>query len=412
MSSTSKLRAVIHHEYVTIVKQPSFWITMLAIPLLMGVIGLLVYLGHSSSEAHIKATADSMKTVAIVDESGLVNKAVIQGAGLTLSQPNTVDALKNEVRAQKRDGLIVYPKNLATSKKYTLYLGSNDLTKMSSATSLANTLLKTSLFLPLGSADVIALAQNGASSDVVMYKDGAVSGGLNDYIAPGLFVILFYIVFAFSISFMLSSVSEEKENRSMEMVLTYVKPRTLILGKLLVVTLVTLTQIAFFTAIGLITLGIMHYFGTAMTLPFGIDIAKISLQPLPLFFGAAYLIIGFLMYAGFMTATAAAAPSAREANSFSSVFIIGAFVPFYFISLIATDPNNPIVHFVTFFPLTSPIVALVRNTVGNMGALEAWSALGVMTIFMILSIWIAVRAFKLGALEFSQTIKLSALFNR
>ena len=147
-------------------------------------------------------------------------------------------------------------------------------------------------------------------------------------------------------------------------------------------------------------------------MPFGIDFAKIVFDPLAIFFGAAFLIVGFLMFAGFMTATAAAAPSSKEANSFSAVFYIGAFVPFYFIMLIVTNPGNPVVSFLTFFPLTSPVVTLIRNTVGNMGTLESLAALAVMTLFMFISIWVAVRAFKLGALEFSQTIKLSNLFKR
>ena len=118
------------------------------------------------------------------------------------------------------------------------------------------------------------------------------------------------------------------------------------------------------------------------------------------------------MYAGFMTATAAITPSAKEANSFSGIFFIGAFVPFYFIYMIATDPGNKVVETLTYFPLTSPVVSLIRNTVGNFGPFEGWIALAVMVAFMMMSVWIAVRAFKLGALEFSQTIKISQLFKK
>jgi len=118
------------------------------------------------------------------------------------------------------------------------------------------------------------------------------------------------------------------------------------------------------------------------------------------------------MFAGFMTTVAAIAPSAKEANNFSSVFYIGAFIPFYFIVMLVTDPKNPISTFLTYFPLTSPVVTLVRNTVGNMDPLMAWTALATMTLFMMLSIWIAVRAFRLGALEFAQTVRLSTLFTR
>lgn len=408
----SKLRSVIRHEYLTIVKQPSFWIVMIAIPAVIAAVFFLVFLGNSSSESRIKEVTENLKNVAMVDQSGLLNKDVIQSAELKLSPASDIDSLKEEVRTGEREALVVYPENLEKTRTYSLYLSSNDLTQLSSVSSLADSLLQTSLFLPLGSAEVIALAQQGASSDVTIYKDGEVSGGFNEYIAPGIFVVLFYIIFAFSVGYMLTSVSEEKENRSMEMVLTYVKPKTLIIGKLLAVSLVTLTQIAFFGLMGLIGLLIANQMGNAITLPLGLDLTKITLDPLTVFFGAAFLVVGFLMYAGFMTATAAAAPSSKEANSFSTVFFIGAFVPFYFVTLLATDPENPIVRFLTFFPLTSPVVTLIRNTVGNLGAAEGWLALAVMTFFMVVSIWIAIRAFKLGALEFSQTINLSKLFKK
>lgn len=408
----SKLSTVIRHEYLTIVKQPSFWILMTAIPLLIAAIAFLSIAGNQSSQSRIQEVANELKDVAIIDESGLINKEVVGSAELSLSPVSEKDATIEQVRNGEKDALIVYPATLKEDRTYKLFLSSNDLTKLSGVSSLADNLLQTSLFLPLGSAEVIALAQQGASADTTIYENGELTGGFNEYIAPGIFVVLFYIIFAFSISYMLTSVSEEKENRSMEMVLTYVEPRTLIVGKLLAVSLVTLTQIAFFALLGLVTLFIMQQAGTAVALPFGIDLAKIIFDPMAIFFGAAYLIVGFLMYAGFMTATAAAAPSAKEANSFSAVFFIGAFIPFYFIVMLITDPHNPVVQFLTYFPLTSPVVSLIRNTVGSLGPIEAWATLGVMALFMALSIWVAVRAFKLGALEFSQTIKLSKLFKR
>lgn len=260
----------------------------------------------------------------------------------------------------------------------------------------------------------MALAQDGASSQVTMYRDGEETAGFNEFIAPGIFVLLFYVIFAFSISYMLTSISEEKENRSIEMVLTYVKPRTLIVGKLLGVSLVTLTQIAFFTVLAVIGYMILQQTSASGTvaLPAGINLAEITVNFWPIFFGFCFLVVGFLMFAGFMTATAAAAPSSKEANNFSAVFFIGAFIPFYFVMMLVTDPENPIVKFLTFFPLTSPVVVLIRNTVGNMGLIESWLALIAMTLFMMLSIWVAVKAFRLGALEFGSTIKLSKLFKK
>jgi ABC-2 type transport system permease protein len=211
---------------------------------------------------------------------------------------------------------------------------------------------------------------------------------------------------------MLTSVSEEKENRSMEMVLTYVEPRNLIVGKLLAVILVTLTQVVFFVLMAAVIYVVALLLGNALTLPAGIDLQKIIFDPVAIFFATGFLVVGFLMFAGFMTATGAIAPSIKEANSFSAVFYVGAFIPFYFIMMILTDPENPITKFITFFPITSPVVALARNAVGNMSMLEATLALMVMTIFMIISIWIAVRAFSLGALEYANVVKLRRLLKK
>ena len=408
----SKLQSVIRHEYLTIVRQPSFWIVMIAIPLLLGGIFGLTFLGNQSSANRIEELSKDLKNVAIVDNSGLINKDVVTAHKLTLSPAAQTETLREQVQNGKKDGLIVFPADLKKAGSYQIYLSTNNLTQTSTVSALGDTILRTSLYLPLGSAEVIALAQNGASATITVYENGKESAGINGYIAPGLFIILFYIIFAFSVSYMLTSVSEEKENRSMEMVLTYVKPRTLIVGKLLAVSLVSLTQVLFFALLAVIAYIVMRQTGNAIALPFGIDFAKVVFEPMTMFFGLAFLVVGFLMYAGLMTATAAAAPSTKEANSFSSVFFIGAFIPFYFVMMIATDPNNPIVNFITYFPLTSPVVNLVRNTVDNLGPLQSWVSLAVMTGFMLLSIWIAIRAFKLGALEFNQTIKLSKLFKK
>lgn len=410
----AKLSSVVRHEYLTIVKQPSFWIAMIAIPVLIGVVIAIGIIGNKASEDRINDLAKDLKNVVIVDESGLISHDVVSGAGLTMKPASEADALREEVRQGEREALVVYPKTITEDRTYRIYLSGNDLTKMGGVSTLADNILKTSVFLPLKSPSIIALAQNGASSQITSFKDGEETAGFNEYVAPGIFVLLFYIIFAFSISYMLTSVSEEKENRSMEMVLTYVKPRTLIVGKLLGVSLVTLTQIAFFALLAVVGFVVLQQSsGTGgVALPMGLDIAKVTVDFWPIFFGLAFLIVGFLMFAGYMTATAAAAPSSKEANNFSAVFFIGASIPFYFLMLMVTSPESPIVKFLTFFPLTSPVVALIRNTVGNMSLLESWLALGVMTFFMVVSIWIAVKAFRLGALEFGSTIKLSKLFKK
>ena len=407
----NNLRTVIRHEYLTIVRQPSFWIIMVAIPVVVAAVIGLSYFGGKSSSERLEKVASELKDVSVIDQSGLINRDIVTSGGLEFADSSQLGALKDQVRQDKKEALIVYPKNLATSQQYQVYVSSTDFTISGSVADLAGSLLQSSLYAPLGSAEVIALAQGGGHAELTTYENGQVSPGFNAYVVPGLFVVLFYIIFAFSISYMLTSVAEEKENRSMEMVLTYVRPRSLIIGKLIAVTLVTLTQVAFFTVLALIGyFAVRSLDSSLLSLPAGIDLSKLVFDPVSIFFSASFLIVGFLMFAGFMTATAAATPGPKEANSFSAVFFIGAFAPFYLVMMILTDPENPITQFVTFFPLTSPVVTLLRNTVGNMSLVESSLALAVMTVFMVLTIMLAVRLFRLGALEFSSRLSLKSLF--
>lgn len=406
----SKLGIVTKHEYLTIVKRPSFWIVMLAIPLLIAVIQVIAYIGATQSEQRIEELSKELTNVAIIDESGLINQGVVQSTGLSVSDPSSFETIREEVRTGSKNALIVYPANIQESKQYQIYLSTNDFTQSGSVNSLGDTLLRTSLYAPLGSTKIIALAQNGGEAQITTYRDGRETAGINEYVIPGLIVVLFFMIFFFSVGYMLSSVAEEKENRSMEMVLTYVHSKTLIIGKLLAVILVTLTQLTFFALLILAAFAVFTLLGNSLSLPAGIELSKVVFDPIRIFFGLGFLFAGFMMYAGFMTITAAAAPTAREANSFSGIFFIGAFSPLWILMLILTDPSNPMTKFATFFPLTSPATSLLRNAVGNMSVAESALALAVMTLFAIMSIWTAVKVFKLGALEFSSRIKLKSLF--
>lgn len=408
----NKLRTVIRHEYLTIVKQPSFWIVMVAMPLFIGMIFALSYFGNKSSEDRFEEVAKDLKNVTIVDQSGLISTDVVKGAGLTMADPSQKDALREQVRDGKKEALIVYPADLKQSRTYQIYLSTDDITKNGSVGSLGDSLLKTSVFAPLKSPEIIVLAQDGAQAQITAYRDGQPTAGINEYVVPGLIVVLFYIIFFFSVGYMLSSVGEEKENRSMEMVLTYVRSKTLIVGKLLAIALVTLTQIAFFGLLGAITLAVFSALGNSIALPGGVDLTKLVFNPESIIFGIGFLLAGFIMFAGFMIITAAAAPSTREANGFASVFYIGAFAPGWILMLIVTDPDNPITKFATFFPLTSPATTLVRNTVGNMSTLESALALAAMALFATLSVALAIRVFRLGALEFSNTVSIKRLLSK
>src|SRR5690606_16309879 len=104
---------------------------------------------------------------------------IVTSGGLEFADSANKDQLKEAVRQDEIEALIVYPQDIETRQQFQFYISSTDLTITSSLTGLADNLLKSSIYAPLGSASVIALAQNGAAAQITTYDEGQESAGFN-----------------------------------------------------------------------------------------------------------------------------------------------------------------------------------------------------------------------------------------
>lgn len=406
----SKLRSVIRHEYLTVVKQKGFWAYMLSMPLIFLFIFLLFGLADRSDNTSLDKVASDLKGVAIVDASGLVIPEIVEASGQTVYPASELNKLRDEVESGDRNGLIYYPENILETRKYDIYVSGVDFIFSTSVSELGGGLLRTSLYAPLGSEDTILLAQLGADGVTTTFANGTTSVGFTRFIVPGIIAAMFIIILMFSIGYILTSIADEKENRSMEMALTYVNPRTLIIGKLLSVVLITLTQLLFFGALAAIAV-LIAVNTSFIRLPANFDITALPIDPVAVGFGLAFLVVGFILFAAFMAFIAVLLPS-KQANNFSALFYILPFVPFWFMWTVLTDPSNPVVQFITYFPVTAPTTSLVRNVVGNISVVESFISLAAMTVTAALVLWLTIRVFPKGALEFQNPLSLRAIFSK
>lgn len=409
MKNNSKLRAVIRHEYLTIVKQPSFWISLIAIPLLTAVIFLISFLTDSSDSKDFDPAKDKL-SVAVIDKSGVIVPEVVRTYNLQIKGTTEQTALENFVKNGELDGLIVFPADLKTTGKYQMFADNTDTDNAPIVTEIGRGVLQQSLLAPLESKELAALAISGGDGSVQSYKNGKPDRAFIEYVVPGAFLILFYVVLIFSVGYALTSVSEEKENRSIEMVLSYVKPRTLIIGKLWGIILVTLTQIAIFAILGLISYFVARALGNDLSLPF--DVSDLTFVPFELLIGFGFLIFGFIFYVALMAMIGAIFPSSKEAGSFSTVFFILPALPFWGIDAITGQASSMYTQILTYFPLTSPTTVMLRNSVGNLGVLEGIISLIILIFATALTVVLAAKAFRLGTLEYSERIKFSSLFKK
>lgn len=406
----SKLRSVIRHEYLTVVKQKGFWAYMITMPVVFLIVFILIGIAGRTENTSLEKIAKDLQNTAVIDASGLVLPEVITAGGQTSYPISEYEALKKEVEEGKRRGLIYYPQDLAETRRYEIYVSGVDFIFSTSLSEMGSALLKNSLYLPIGSEEKIALAQQGADSITTTYANGTTSVGFTRFIVPGAIAAMFFIILMFSIGYILTSIADEKENRSIEMALTYLNPRVLIIGKLIAVVLITITQLLFFAALA--ALAIFIAVSTDfIKLPVNFDLASLPIDPVSVLFGLGFLIVGFILFAAFMALTAVLLP-AKQANNFSAFFYILPFVPSWFMWAVLTDPGNPVVRFITYFPITAPTTSLIRNTVGNISAGEAAISLAIMSVVALIVLWLVIRVFPKGALEFQNPLSLRAIFSK
>lgn len=408
MIKNRKLRSVVRHEFLTIIRQPSFWISLIALPLLIGVIVLIGALTSSSDDADLDDISDLK--IAIVDQSGLINLDIADSYQLNLEENSNVPELIGSVQGGDLDGLIVYPEDLSGTGEYEMFADNTDRPTGGIVSELGRVVLQQSLLTPIESEELAALALTGGQGTIQSFTDGEPERSFQEVIVPGAFLALFYIVLVFSVGYALTSVSEEKENRSIEMVLSYVRPQTLILGKLFAIILVTLTQIVFIAALAAAIYVLVRSLGNNLTLPFGMS--DLTFVPQEIFIGTGFLIFGFIFFVGLMAMMGAIFPSSKEANSFSTVFYFMPAVPFWGFEAITTQPSSIFTQILTYVPLTSPTTVLLRNAAGNINLGEALTSLLVLVVSTFIIVGLAAKAFRLGTLEYTNRIAITSLFRK
>jgi ABC-2 type transport system permease protein len=402
----SSLGTVFQFEFVRTVTKRSFWIRTMAIPIL---IGGLVVLSIFSSKAASKAAKSQAESgafsMAVRDDSHLLNSAVIKAVGAKL----VADRATGIAWAQsgKIDAFFYYP--AAPSKApVEVYAKDDGLVNNGKYQTVASQLLHTSLIQSVGNHERSALLEQAPATTLVTYKDGQETKGFGRVVVPGLFLILFYSVIVLLGNQMLTSTTEEKENRVIEMILTSVSARTVIVGKILALMGLGVIQIA-----AILVPVLVAYFGFRSQLHIQqIDLSTLSFAPWPIITAAAIFTGGLILFTAMLVAIGSAVPTAKEASGFFGFAMVLMFVPIYALGLIVSSPDQMIVRVMSFFPLTAPITLMLRNAVGNLTAADTIIGLVILFASGIVLMGLAIRIFRFGSLEYARKLGLREILTR
>lgn len=398
------LGTVFRFEVIRTLKKKTFWIMAIIFPVAMAAIYAVAFFSGQATEQAALDTQKQKFSFVVTDDSGLINKDILKS--FEASETSDKQATISKVINGSLDAYFYYPKDLS-KEKVEIYAKDAGLFDDSRYQGVANAILQSSVSSTV-SPQQLAVLKGSINYSSTLYKNGALYDGYKELIAPGIFLALFYILIVVFGNQMLASTTEEKENRVIEIILTTIKAKTLILGKILSLLTLALIQVV----IILVPIIIAYvFFRNQLSLP-DLNLNDIPLNPLRIAIGALMFTFSFLLFTGILVAIGAAVPTVKEASGFFGAAMILMFGPLYAVTLFISAPESDLVKFLTFFPLTAPIPLMLRNAVGNLTIPDATIGIAILVVSSIAALALAVRVFRYGALEYSNIVSLKSIFRK
>lgn len=417
----NKILIIIQREFLKRVRTKGFIILTITMPFIMAAL-VFVPLWLSSIEN------DEQQKVAVIDHTGVYAKALKASKSFAFSaQPVITEEMRSE--DSPYDAVVAISGDLVKNNgKVTIYshkeIPGNMLDYIQSK--LNETVQKQKLEATgiAGLDKIIDDVQRDVNMKTVKWSKEGDEQASSTYVAiivGGIFTLLIYIFVITYGGMVMQSVIEEKTNRIIELLVSSVKPFQLMMGKIIGVMLVGIAQMALW---GVMLSIIM----TVASVGFGISQAQsiAAGQPMPsptmnmsqdtqelltaivnlpyAEIGLMFIIMfvgGYLLYSSFFAATGASINEQEDANQFvvpiTMITLFGLYAAMYSIE----NTDGPLAFWASLFPLTSPIVMMIRIPFG----VPLWQELlsiALLYASAFLMIWIGGKIYRVGILMYGK----------
>jgi len=395
-----KTLRVARNEYLRNVMKGSFVLALLSVPLMIGLgVGLAVVITNLENDP---------LPVGYVDHSGL------------LSEPQSLPPQDRHVE------LIPYPNESAAQEAmekgviqayYVIskdYLTSNDVGLYYQAEPGQNATRQFSDFLQynLVAQKFPEIAERVIGGDNFLRRSVDGKRELPDGGPPFSVILPLVIGFALvmlllmSSGYMMNAVVEEKENRTMEVLITTLSSIQLMAGKIIGILGIAFTQFLAWTVFAVMLILVA---GQGM----GIEwFQQIEVDWLSILLVLLLAIPSFITASSLMVAIGSTVTETQEAQWVVSIFMLLFWAPLWMMGLINDNPNAPIAVILSFLPFTSLMTISVRNMFFFVPYWQIGLSVFVQFIFAIIAIWTAGKAFRLGMLQYGQKLNFKEIFRK
>lgn len=419
-----KIWLISKREYLTRVKKKSFIIMTILSPVLIALFyGIIIYLSLN------KEIADDSKQIVVSDQSGIFTGQLKSNRSISFSYSNIKeDEAKSILKSGSVYGVILVSDSLF-QKSFKIKLLVNDQPSLSTLTQIENQfdiLIKNKKLSEKGIDQKILDEINNANVEIETKKltdSGLESGnsGVTTFIGIIGAVLIYFFIFLYGVQVM-KGVIEEKTNRIVEVLISSVKPFELMMGKIIGIAFVGLTQFVLWVIMVLsLTLPVSMIVADLMnispdTFTAGNEAANqtqgditdilsgFSQFNYTLIIGMFifYFIGGYLFYGALFAAVGSAVDSETDTQQFMMPMTLPLIFSFALAqSIVVNAPNGQLAIWLSIIPLSSPVVMMVRLPFG----VPVWqiiTSMICMALGFIFTVWLAGRIYRIGILTFGK----------
>lgn len=399
----TKIWQVIKYEYTRHVFRKRFLVILLSLPMAVIALVLLSYM--------IASFAINTTPVGYIDPANVIDEALIVEEGGSVFDP-VISFLPYSDEAQALEALesgviqafFILPEDYPESLDVQLtYLEEPDNTVQDQFTDIVqNSLIAAENLTPeveerLKESSLITFVALDDSREV---REDQWFLIFTPFIAGAMFII----VVMSNGGYLLQAVVEEKENRTMEIVITSVSPNQLMTGKIIGNIAVGLTQLVVWL--------IFLWIGLSIGGNFWPVLKGFSLPANYILVMLLVMLPAFVMVAALMAAIGSTMTEMREAQQVSGMFSLSITIPFYVSTIIMENPNGTLAMILSYFPLSAPITILMRMAFTVVPTWQLAINVAILVLFAIFAIWFAGKAFRMGMLQYGKKLPLKDVFRR
>ena len=412
-----KIWLIIKREYLVRVRKKAFIVMTIVGPLLMAALMIVpTYLANETQE---------LRTIAIAEDDFEFTNQIEDTDFLHFSKIPTEEAilLKNDFSESNYYALLYIE-----GDNFTLY--SNQQISLSVSKAIENQLEQIIEHQKLKAAGIDLTILSEAQSTVhittkIITEDGSTTNSQAEASMGIGFIcgILIYMFIFMYGTMVMRGVIEEKTSRIVEVIISSVKPFQLMMGKILGVALVGLTQFALWILLTIAIASVAELmFMDASSLTTELDSTQQSvlLSELSNLTGGInlvqifisfifYFLAGYLMYSSLFAAVGSAVDAESDTQQFVLPITIPLILAFILIQPIMENPDGPLAFWMSIIPFTSPVIMMVRLPFG-VANWELTLSMGILILSFVLTTYLAGKIYRTGILMYGKKTSYKELW--